>query len=84
MPSWKKTECCGTCALWDRSVPGEEAVERGGRYAAHTVAPCRWAPPEGLRLPFSIPFAVSQGLLEPRWTCRKDGNGCSCYVKRGD
>lgn len=72
MKKWNSTQCCGTCALWNR----ERATDAIGRVKAHAVAECKWS---GQIL---LPASMNKVQMGRSWMARDYGTDCQCWVKR--
>lgn len=74
MSNWRKTKCCGTCALF----PLEAAVGKGGRIYTDRGGQCRWKSAEAW--PFSVRENVMSYRPRPGYVRVLDGADCACWV----
>lgn len=78
MSNWKKTQCCGTCALWrlyDTRKSGRVLPSDGGN--------CRWLWP-AMDLPDAVTKSFQFRLPDAKNQCmrRDDGANCPCYERK--
>jgi hypothetical protein len=69
---WRKTKCCGTCALWNI----ERAKDASGK-VQNRPAECAWA--------LSVPLPASlwaRNMPKPSWMCRDYGTDCAAWTPR--
>ncbi len=71
MADWRKTKCCGTCALFNLNALKNKA----GRVSSSGSARCGWKSIEVY--PSSI--RIDRGRPTPNYMSRDDGADCGCY-----